>query len=115
LSEETAPAVSIDQLTGQIRQALPILGTLAVTLGWAAPDKVGAVVANLSLLVGPLMILAGIVWTALANTRKALLRSAAAVVGDNGQKTMIVASPELANATPENNIVSTASVKVSDK
>lgn len=98
--------MSNDQIAGQLRQILPILGSMAVALGWISPEKANAVVTNILAIVGPLMILGGIVWTAFANTEKALVQSAAAIPG-----TVVVTTPDLAVATPERNIVSNETAK----
>lgn len=103
--------MSNDQITGQLRQLLPILGSIAVALGWIAPDKASAIVTNILAVVGPLMVLGGIIWTGFANTEKALVQSAAAVPG-----TVVITTPELAKATPEqNNIVSNTETKAVPK
>lgn len=93
--------LSADQITGQLRQLLPILGSMAVALGWISPEKANTLISNILAVIGPLMILGGIVWTAIANTQKAIAQSAAAIPG-----TVVVTTPELAKSTPEGNIVS---------
>lgn len=48
---------------------------------------------------------AGSAWAWWRNRPISLLQSAASVVGTDGQKTVVIASPELANSTSETNIV----------
>lgn len=88
---------SSDQVTAQIRQILPILGTTATLLGWVEPDKANAIVTNVLALIGPVMILSGIVWSALANTHKAIVQSAA-----NIPDTVVLTRPDIAEDTPNN-------------
>lgn len=99
--EKAMFGLSADQITGQLRQLLPILGSMAVALGWISPEKANTLISNILAVIGPLMILGGIVWTAIANTQKAIAQSAAAIPG-----TVVVTTPELAKSTPEGNIVS---------
>lgn len=103
--------MSHDQITAQLRQILPIVGSMAVALGYISPEKAGVLVSNILAVIGPLMILGGIVWSWFANTEKALVQSAAAIPG-----TVVVTTAALAKATPEqNNIVSNTETKVVTK
>ena len=52
---------------------------------------------------GPVSILAGVVWSLFAHTKTATIAAAAAVPG-----TTVVTTPELANAVPAANAVSSA-------
>lgn len=103
--------MSNDQITGQLRQILPILGSIAVALGWISPEKSNLLISNILAVIGPIMIIAGIVWTAVANTQKAIMQSAAAVPG-----TVVITTPDLAAATPnETNIMSNKTSKAVSK
>jgi hypothetical protein len=53
-----------------------------------------------------LVLLPALAWGWWNNRPKALLQSASAVVGEDGKKTIVLASPEFAKATPEMNIIS---------
>lgn len=69
--------MSQDQLTGLIRQLLPVVGTLLGALGWVTPDKWAGITAFILQAVGPLLVLASLVWSVIANTKASILASAA--------------------------------------
>ena len=101
-----------DQIKGMLDRAIAVLATMF--LGWLVKrGYLGE--SDAATLMPALVLLPALAWGWWNNRDKALLQSAAAVVGENGQKTVVVASPELANSTPENNIVSAATVKVTSK
>lgn len=56
-----------------------------------------------------IILLPSLAWGWWNNRNKALLQSAATVRGANGEKTVVIAPPELAHATTEKNIISTGS------
>jgi hypothetical protein len=99
-----------DQVKGMLDRAIAVLATWlltqAVNKGWITQSDVAQ-------LLPALILLPSLAWGWWINRNKALLQSAANVVGDDGKKTVIVASPELAQATPANeNIVSNTEAKV---
>ena len=101
-----------DQVRGMLDRAMTVLVTMF--LGWLV--KKGVIgESDSAQLLPALVILPAIAYGWWNNRPKALLQSAASIVGADGKKTVIVASPELANATPENNIVSATDVKVTTK
>ena len=99
-----------DQLKGMLDRAIAVLATWlltqAVNKGWLSQS-------DSAQLLPALVLLPSLAWGWWNNRDKALLQSAANVVGADGKQTVIVASPELAKATPENsNIVSNTETKV---
>lgn len=101
-----------DQIKGMLDRAIAILATWlltqAVNKGWLSQS-------DSAQLLPALILLPSLAWGWWNNRDKALLQSAASVVGPDGKPTVIVTSPALANATPENNIVSSATVEVKTK
>ena len=59
-----------------MRQVLPIVGTLAAALGWIAPEKVGELTSQILAAAGPVMVLAGTLWSYMANSPKSIIQSA---------------------------------------
>lgn len=101
-----------DQIKGMLDRAAAVLATMLV--GWMVKKGwLGA--SDAATLVPALVLLPSLAWGWWNNRNKALLQSAAGVVGADGKKTVVIASPELAAATPENNIVSSTQVEVKTK
>ncbi len=100
--------VTFDQIRG------PVERLIYIGLGWlvARGFITSAEVANYGTLI--LAVLAAFYgwWQ---NRPKAILQSAAAIVGDDGKKTVVLAPPELAHSTPETNIISSDDNKVVPK
>jgi len=92
-----------DQVQGAGDRALLVLVTWFLTF---ATNKGWLTTSDVASLAPALVTIVGFAWGYWVNRPKAILQSAAAVVGADGKKTVIVASPELAADTPENNIVS---------
>lgn len=59
-----------------------------------------------------LVIIGSAGWGYWANRPTAILQKAGSVVGDDGKKTIVIASPELASAVPIQNVISNAENKV---
>lgn len=103
-----------DQLKGMADRAIAVLATMflnwMVTKGWLGQSDAAT-------LLPALVLLPALAWGYWNNRDKALIQSAANVVDPNtGKKVVIVTSPELAAATPDqNNIVSSTDVKVTQK
>ena len=99
-----------EQLMGLVRQVLLIAGTLATTLGWATPDKVAGWTATILSLVGPISMVASVVWSAVNKTQVNLIATAAAQVDANGVPIVkaVAINPlaqgavEIARSTPSN-------------
>lgn len=102
-----------DQLKGMLDRTIAVLAT--TFLGWMV--KKGWIGESDSAALLPAMVvLPAIIYGAWVNRDKALLQSAANVVGPDGKPTIIVTSPALAAATPDqNNIVSNTDAKVINK
>lgn len=99
-----------DQIKGMIDRAIAVLATML--LGWMV-KKGWLGESDAATLMPALVLLPALAWGWWNNRNVALLQSAANVVGADGKKTVIVTSPELAIATPEqNNIVSNTDAKV---
>jgi len=103
---------SIDQVSGQLRVLIPALGTIATTAGLISADKVGPIVSNSLIAIGPIMYLAAAIWSLIANSRRSILASAAKPVAPNVPPPEIVLSVQeapLAAVLPDN--VSTTETK----
>lgn len=92
-----------DQVSGALDRALAVLATML--LGWLVKrGYLGE--GDAAALIPALVLLPSVLWGLWVNRRTALLQSASNVVGDDGKKTVILTSPELAAATPSTNIIS---------
>lgn len=93
------------QIKGMLDRATAVLATMAigwlVKRGWLGESDA----AQLSPLV--VVLLPALFWGWWNNRPQAQLQKAAAVTGIDGKKTVVIGPPELANATPETNIIST--------
>lgn len=88
------------QISGIFDRILIFVGTYAVARGWIGQNEMMQLVA---LAIG----IGGVIWGAYVNTNKSIAQAAAAIPG-----TVIVSTPELAKATPnESNIISSNSSK----
>lgn len=97
-----------DQVKGMLDRALAVVATMflnwMVTKGWLGQSDAAT-------LLPALVLIPALAWGAWNNREKALVQSAAAIPG-----TVVVTTPALAAATPEqNNIVSNAEAKVTTK
>lgn len=68
--------MSNEQLLGLLRQILPIVGAVAVSLGWMKPDEVGGFIATALSVAGALLIIVSAIWTLVTNARNALIKKA---------------------------------------
>lgn len=68
-----------EQVMGLIRLLLTTFGSMAVTFGWLAPDKVASVTATLLAIAGPAMILVSTIWTMVSHTNTNIVTAAANV------------------------------------
>lgn len=69
--------MTADQLMGLVRQVLPLLGGLAIGLGWLTADQVGKITQLVLQIGGPLITLIGVIWAFVANSKASILTSAA--------------------------------------
>lgn len=95
-----------DQVSGTLDRGLAVLATILLgkLVEWGYLGATDA-----ATLVPFVVLLPSMFWGWWVNRPKALLQSAANVVGADGKKTVVLASPEIANAMPEKNIVSNTS------
>jgi hypothetical protein len=93
-----------DQFKGMLDRAIAVLATMfinwLVLKGWLGESNA----AQLSPLAA--VLIPALFWGWWVNRDKALIQSAGNVVGEDGKKTVILASPELAASTPDRNIIS---------
>lgn len=106
------PALSI-QTQQLIAQVISIAGMLAVGLGWLTSEQVAGLTTNTLAAIGPVMTLAGLVWS-LISSRKAAIVTAVASLPEV-QKVVTEPTSEgrsLANSdeTPHNVVVGASSV-----
>lgn len=93
-----------DQIMGLLRQFLPIVGGIATSLGWIAPDKVASLTALILSIAGPLVMLGGIVWAFIANKPTSVAASIGASPGTsvtpaaNGTATVTIMDKDMAQA-----------------
>jgi len=102
-----------DQFKGMLDRAIAVLATMflnwMVQKGWLGQSDAATLLPSL-------VLIPALAWGWYNNSNKSLLQSAANVVGNDGKKTVIVTSPELAAATPDQqNIISNTDVKVQNK
>lgn len=95
---------SQDQLMAQLRILITTLGGIATTIGISSTSANYWV--NMSLaLIGPVFIIAGILWSLYTNTRESIMRSAAKPAAPGLAAPQIVlpkAEADLAQKLPEN-------------
>ena len=84
-----------DQLMGLIRQLLPVVGGIAVALGWFTADQVGKLMQVILQIAGPVSVVLGAIWSLIANGKVSILTSAANMPE---VKKIVVAAAE---STPE--------------
>lgn len=104
---------STDQLVGQMRLLITTLGGIATTLGVSAVSTEHWVNTALTL-VGPVVIVGGIILSLIANSRKSIMTAAAKPAGPGLARPQIVlpaAEADLAQQLP-NNVNTTETKKV---
>lgn len=99
--------MTADMVMALLRQFLPVAGTLATALGWIAPEKVAPLVSSILAAAGPVMVLGGVIWTTVANTKKSIITSTANMpeVKEVVLKKDDVKANELERDTPVNVVV----------
>lgn len=68
-----------DQLMALARQLIPLLGGIAISLGWLTADQVGYWTGVLMQIAGPALTLFGIIWAFVANSKASIVKSVAAM------------------------------------
>ena len=95
---------SQDQLAGQLRQLITAIGAVATTLGASSISTEHWV--NIALLlVGPVIVIGGLILSLIANTRKSIMKAAAKPAAPGVPPPQIVlpkAEADLAQALPDN-------------
>jgi hypothetical protein len=86
--------ITLDQITGLVRNLLMLAGGFALGHHWVSPDTV-ALVSGIVLAVVP------VVWSAYANRAQGIVNSAAALP----EVKKIVAEPTVATAAPSEKVV----------
>jgi len=66
--------MTTDQITGLVRQVLPIAGTLLAALGFSSATST-AIVDVAMQISGPLIVIVGVIWAAIANTKGSIIQS----------------------------------------
>lgn len=94
-----------DQIKGMLDRAIAIIAT--TFLGWLV--KKGYIgESDSATLLPAIILLPSLAWGWWRNRNTRLLQSAAAVVGPNGEKTVVIApTAVMADAVPEKNVVAT--------
>lgn len=75
-------AMTQEQWMGLLRQILPVLGTLAVSLGVLTPDQVGRGSAFILTIAGPMMIIASAVWSIIDKSDTSLIAKVDVIAKD---------------------------------
>lgn len=92
-----------DQLMGIVRQIVPILGTLATSFGWLSATQVTGITSIVYQIAGPALLLVGIVWSLIANSKTSILTAAANI--PELAKPIEVTDRNLAAAVPSANVI----------
>lgn len=93
---------SQNQIMGILRQLLPALGAVAVTLGWVTQEQLGQVTAIILELAGPIMLIAGWALSLKANTKTSIIKAAAGMTETSVTGNIIkIDDPALAQAARE--------------
>lgn len=71
--------LSVDQWAGLARQLLPVVGGIFITLGWLTADQVGKITGVVMQVAGPASIIAGVVWSAVANKKTSIAQAVGAM------------------------------------
>lgn len=101
--------VTQEQLKGMLDRFAAVMATMLlayfVKRGWIGESESAT-------LLPAVVLLPSLAWGWWVNRNKALQQAAANTISPDGSKPIIVTSPEMAAATPESNIVSSESFKV---
>lgn len=89
---------------GLLGQAIPIIGGVAITLGWLTKDQVADLTAHVLAIAGPIITIAGLVWAWVANSKKSVSQSIGAMpetkveAAPGGAAVVTINDPTLAKA-----------------
>jgi hypothetical protein len=96
--------MSQDQIMGLLRQVLPILGGIAIARGWLMPASVASLTNTVLSVVGPVFVIAGVVWSLISNKQTSIAASIGAnpntvvTPSGGGTVTVSIADPAMAKA-----------------
>lgn len=108
--------VSWDQISGILRQFVPLVAGIAIALGYLTQKDAETIIVsvneflvNVAKVIGPLGAIAGVLWSVKVNTGPAILQSASSVLKAEAASGVLVAGSqevkkatlEVANAMPE--------------
>lgn len=99
--------MSNEQLFGLLRQILPVIGGVLVTLGWAKPASVQLWSDTIMQAIGPAMIIGSAVWSLVSKTKANLVSTVAAM-----PEVKSVTLDPTKEGTADLNIVTPPNVKV---
>lgn len=89
--------MTTDQTMGFVRQLIPFVGGIAVTLGWLTTDQVSKAATVFLKISGPIAILIGFAWSMLANSQSSIIERAAQMPGNSVEgNTIRIGNPDLA-------------------
>lgn len=69
--------LSQEQIMGLLRQILPLIGGMAVAMGWLTTDQVGKYTQFILQIAGPIMVGWGVIWSFFANSKSSLITKVA--------------------------------------
>lgn len=96
-----------EQVMGLIRQALPLAGGIATTLGYASPELVGQLSAKVLDASGLILIIGSGVWSMMSKTKAAIVERAIALPEVQRIETSATAEgKKLAQSVPHPDVVS---------
>ena len=74
--------MSQEQILGQLRQILPVVGTILVSLGVMKPETVGNLTSTILVIAGPIMIIVSAVWSLIDKTKTSMVAKVDAMAKD---------------------------------
>lgn len=93
---------SQNQIMGLLRQVLPALGTVAVTLGWITSDQLGQITAIILQLAGLITLVISFVLSLKANTKTSIIKATAGMAETSvSGSTITINDPGLAKSAQE--------------
>mgnify|MGYP001612760081 FL=1 len=98
--------MSQEQVLGQLRQILPVIGTILVSLGVMKPETVGNLTSTILVIAGPIMIIVSSVWSLVDKTKASMVSKVDAMAKDPTSPVLgVIVAPtaegrDLANSLP---------------
>jgi hypothetical protein len=88
-----------DQLMGLIRQLIPVIGGLLVSIGFLSPETVAKLTGLWAQIGGGLVVVIGGIWAYVANSKASIIKSATAMPEvDSTKLQAAIADPALKDA-----------------